>query len=35
MIQTISVNPPDRLRSYTELTISSDGPLTGFPFFVY
>lgn len=32
MIQTISVNPPDRLRSYTELTISSDGPLTGFPF---
>lgn len=32
MIQTISVNPPDHLRSYTEVTISSGGPLAGFPF---
>lgn len=32
MIQTISVNPPDHLRGYTELTMSSGGPLNGFPF---
>lgn len=32
MIQTISVNPPDHLRSYTEVTISSGGPLAGLPF---
>ena len=32
MIQTVSVNPPGQLRSYAELTLSSDaGPLAGFP----
>ncbi len=31
MIQTISVNPPERLRAYTEVTLSGGG-LDGFPF---
>ena len=32
MISTVSVNPPDRVKSYTEVTISAEGsPLHGFP----
>lgn len=32
MIQTISVNPPEKLQNYTEFKISN-GELNGFPFF--